>query len=284
MKWLRYCLFIIVFAAVHSVFSAVGDTTYIYNDDVKDVYYPTSDVAVVDTITESGQPLGAETDTGAKLDRKYLNVDYQLANGFMAFKLLWEYGTTSFAGTMNGFQFHSFMFSFKGLLPTQKATLFWGCSDGCGDPITIDSLTTFTSSSSWKTIVFPLDSTKAARKGIREFRVIIHDTTGAQTSAKANLKIDNMAFLTYNSGIISKHSHSIPVTGSSYFTPANNGSVHMSVFSINGKLLMNKDIAVNAGKQYLTSDFATQHSSLSAAQMYLVKITGAGVNVLQQMR
>lgn len=279
MKWLRCSLFALVLGAVQCVFAATGDTSWIYNDLVKDLNYPNS-VQILDTVTDGGA-VGAEADTGTKLDGNYINVDYKLNGGFFAFKVIMEYGTTAFGTTMNGYTYHSFMFSYKGLLPTQKATISWGASDGCGDAITIDSLATVTTSSGWRTVIVPIPT---VRNGIREFRVTIHDINGAQTSATGNLKLDNIAFLTSYVGIIPKASRLSPITSASYFTPAADGLVQVSFFAVNGKLLMKKDVAVNAGKQYTVRDFALQHADASAAQLYFVKISGAGVHVLQQMR
>jgi hypothetical protein len=62
------------------------------------------------------------------------------------------------------------------------------------------------------------------------------------------------------------------------------GSVDLSLYSLSGRLLGNKQMSVIAGKRYSIKQFASENGQLSGSQIVIMRIRGAGVNVQEMVR
>jgi hypothetical protein len=69
-----------------------------------------------------------------------------------------------------------------------------------------------------------------------------------------------------------------------FFTPSISGTVALSIFSLNGKRLADKHILVVAGKKYSIKQFSSANINVSAAQVNIASIIGAGVNIREKIR
>lgn len=191
-----------------------GDTIWTCRADTGEFYF--SQMSLADTFPDNR---GAFTmvDTGDMLDGKYVNFDYQFGTdsviligkdpntgaaityhcaprpGYAGFKFYWDNGASTFYVD----NYDSMVLWHKGPLPGHKVKMVWAQgSAGCGTPINYEYFGEFKSSATWKreSFAFPPGFIK---KGLLELRMLIsnEETGGSPTSAKGNLKIDNMCFL-----------------------------------------------------------------------------------------
>jgi hypothetical protein len=79
--------------------------------------------------------------------------------------------------------------------------------------------------------------------------------------------------------VISQLSSLKKINNRFYFTPASGGNVTLTAYSLKGEMLMNKNINVQAGKQYSICQVIKDNLGMSSSQVHLVKIKGNGVNV-----
>jgi hypothetical protein len=69
-----------------------------------------------------------------------------------------------------------------------------------------------------------------------------------------------------------------------FFAPSSNALATLSVFSINGKLLVHKQIPVIAGKQYLIRQFVLSSMNMPSSQVKIARISGAGIDVCEKVK
>ena len=254
-------------------------------------------------------------DTGSKWDSSYINFNYQFTNdsvhlkgkspksladttfnygprpGYAGFKVFWDNGYVSF----NCKSYDSLYFVHKGLLPGHKAKLVWGQGGQCGGPILYEYMGEFKSSETWTktTIAFPAltgnfpqnphPDSPFVKVGIFELRILIYNdstVTTSPTSARGNLKIDNIGFIRKStSGVRDPIRNSKSVGNTRFFVPTASGQVTLSIFSLQGEELYKGLVDVGAGKKYDINQFARRNSNLPAQWIQCVQIKGAGVNI-----
>ncbi|HAJ80748.1 MAG TPA: hypothetical protein DCO75_13375 [Fibrobacteres bacterium] len=78
--------------------------------------------------------------------------------------------------------------------------------------------------------------------------------------------------------VVSKASVSKGLNNRFYFTPSSGGNVTLTAYSLKGEMLINKNINVQAGKQYSIRQVIKDNLGMSSSQVHLVKIKGNGVN------
>jgi hypothetical protein len=223
----------------------------------------------------------------------YFTFDYQFTQGWSGFKLMWEDRDINPPWDATGYD--SLVIKYIGPLQTHKVDIFFGEAPDRYAPAFLDSIGTLTSNyhatysnTAWKTVALPIPPAPAGadRTNIREVRFIIHNVTGsALTSAQGNFSFDKVGMIWKSNTGIRAVSNSKSVTNNRlFFTPAMTGTVALSVFSLNGKQLSNRQIPVMAGKQYSIKRLASANTGLSTSQVNIVRISGAGVNVREKIR
>lgn len=238
----------------------------------------------------------------------YFSFDYKFTHGWSGFKMIWEErnmltpwnatGYTDLEGNFHYKPFDSLTITYIGPLPTHKVDIFFGEEDiSPYTPVFVDSIGTIPAnyysaaytSSQWKTVTIPIPPAPAGadRTCIVEIRFLIHNIPGTTslTSAQGNFSIDKIGLVNANNtGINLVSNRKSLINNRFYFTPVTCGTVALSVFSLNGKLLTSKQVPVMAGKQYSIKQFFSANASVSAPHVGIVRITGAGINVREKIR
>jgi hypothetical protein len=127
--------------------------------------------------------------------------------GYAGFKVFWDYGRASFWVSDHD----SMILWHKGPLSGHKVMMVWAQgSAGCGTPINYEYFGQFSSSTTWTRESFPWPAKRGnsasnpdpdspfVADGLFELRFLIYDdstVTTSPTSAKGNLKVDNIYFL-----------------------------------------------------------------------------------------
>ena len=238
----------------------------------------------------------------------YFSFDYKFTQGWSGFKMIWEErnmltpwnatGYTDFQGNFHYKPFDSLTITYIGPLPTHKVDIFFGEEDiSPYTPAFVDSIGTIPAnyysaaynSSQWKTVTIPIPPAPAGadRSSIVEIRFLIHNVAGTTslTSAQGNFSIDKIGLVNANNtGIIGVSKTKTLTNNHLIFTPSISGTVALSIFSLNGKRLADKHILVVAGKKYSIKQFSSANVNVSAAQVNIVSIIGAGVNIREKIR
>jgi len=234
----------------------------------------------------------------------YFSYDYQFTQGWSGFKMMWEArdypwnatGYTDIQGTFHYQPYDSLVIKYIGPLQSQKVDVYFGESYDRYSPAFVDSIGTLPSnyhatysSDAWKTVALPLPPApaEADRTQIREVRFIIHNAgdNSSLTSDVGNLSIDKVGLIWKSNTAIKATSNRQSLKSNRlFFTPLTNGAIALSVFSLNGKLLADKQVNVAAGKRYSIRQFASANANVSASQVHLVRIRGAGIDVHELVR
>jgi hypothetical protein len=280
---------------------------WICREDTQEVQYFT--LSLADTFPDNRDTF-TMVDTGDKYEGKYVNFDYQFASpadtiintvthdttvrhpGYAGYKFYWDGGQASFWVHA----FDSMIVWHKGPLQGHKVKMIWAQgSAGCGTPINYELIGEFKSSAAWKreSIPFPAKrnyitapDSPFVKDGLFELRMLIYNdssVTTSPTSAKGNLKIDNMCFIKKGTGIRNADRAPEGVGGPGYFVPKVSGKVTLAIFSLQGEQLFKEPVAVTAGKRYNVGGFARKNSNLPAKWIHCVQISGAGVNITAKL-
>jgi hypothetical protein len=287
------------------VFSASSDSQifWVYGSDES----PYSGIELVDTSSKSppytkefGLNHNTELrdvgyDPSSDSIMSYFTFDYQFNDsnpGWSGFKLMWEERDWTWDVT----PYDSLVIKYIGPLASHKVDIFFGETYDRYAPAFLDSIGTLSSnyaatysSGAWKTVTIPFPSAPvdADRTQVREIRFIIHNIDGVTqlTSAPGNFSFDKVGFKKATVAGIKANSNRQPLTNNRlYFTPAMGGSVDLSLYSLSGRLLGNKQMSVIAGKRYSIKQFASENGQLSGSQIVIMRIRGAGVNVQEMVR
>jgi hypothetical protein len=275
---------------------------WMYTDDYGQPLY--SGVELVDT-SSIGQPytvyfgLAKDSITELRDDasstdstiRYYFSFPYQFTKGFAACKMMWEDRDWNWDAT----GYDSLLIKYIGPLQNHKVDIFFGEAIDRYSPAFLDSIGTLTSNyhstysdNAWRTVTMPLPPVPdgADRTNIREVRFIIHNAAGttAITSAVGAFDIDIVGLVSANTGVRSVFKGKSLLNNHLLFTPSMSRTVALSIFSLNGKRLADKHIPVAAGKKYSIKQFSSANANVPAAQVNIVSIIGAGVNVREKIR
>ncbi|MGB7568044.1 MAG: hypothetical protein WBM07_09300 [Chitinivibrionales bacterium] len=235
----------------------------------------------------------------------YFNFPYQFTQGFAGCKMMWEDRDWNWVDSINigippATQMviaDSLVIKYIGPLQNHKVDIYFGEALDRYAPAFIDSIGTLPSNyhgaysdTAWRTVSIPLPPAPAGadRTKIREVRFLIHNAAGttALTSDVGHFYIDVV-------GMVSKISpaaiKAVPrsrllTNNRLFFSPSTSGNVDLSVFSLIGKLLFTKQVPVMAGKNYSIKQFSWANVNVSGAQVNIVRITGAGVNLREKIR
>ena len=222
----------------------------------------------------------------------YFSFKYQFKKGWSGFKLMWEERDWTWDAT----PYDSLVIKYIGPLQSHKVDIWFGETYDRYAAAFLDSIGTLPSnyaatysSSAWKTVTipFPHASDSADRTQVREIRFIIHNAAGTTslTSDTGNFSFDKVGFKkANNSGIKASLNRQSLKNNRMFFTPATGGTANLSIFSVNGILLADKKVSVLAGKSYSIRQFTSAHANVSASQVTIVRINGAGINVHEMMR
>lgn len=235
----------------------------------------------IDFISDTGG-----LDSGAS----YINYYYKFRNYWAQLPIIWS----GWAG-IDSFSVIPYTFLqvvYKGLLPVHRIQMefiyaTWGPNADTmknflklGDGVGILEA----SPSEWKTatIEIPDSVTMPSITGLILSIANLPDA-GGETSDLGNLKVARVSLLT-SADIPVRHTVSrAGPTNRLNFTPGTAGKVALSVYSLKGELLRATSVKVEKGRQYSIRKFALENSGLNSAQMRIVKIQGAGVEVIQKM-
>jgi hypothetical protein len=304
---MRFRKDIFAFAMAMCAVVALGQTAppglWMYTDDFGQPLY--SGVELVDT-SSKGPPytayFGLAKDSITELRDIALDPDttivyyfsfpYQFTKGFAECKMIWEDRDWNWDAT----GYDSLVIKYIGPLQTHKVDIFFGEAIDRYSPAFIDSIGTLPENyfatyktSNWKTkaLALPKAPAGADRTNIREVRFIIHNATGTTslTSAVGYLDIDIVGLVSKNGTKVLRPDKSRSLTNNHlFFSPMTSGPVELSAFSLTGKLLADRRVPVLAGDQYSVKQFSSSNLKLSMNQLYVVRISGAGINVQETLR
>jgi hypothetical protein len=223
--------------------------------------------------------------------RYYFSFPYQFTKGFAECKMMWEDRDWNWDAT----GYDSLLIKYIGPLQTHKVDIFFGEAIDRYSQAFLDSIGTLTSNyhsaysdNAWRTVTMPLPPAPdgADRTNIREVRFIIHNAAGTTslTSAVGAFDIDIVGLVAANTGVLSVYKGKSLLNNHLFFTPSISGTVALSIFSLNGKRLADKHILVVAGKKYSIKQFSSANINVSAAQVNIASIIGAGVNIREKIR
>jgi hypothetical protein len=222
----------------------------------------------------------------------YFSFNYQFTNGWSGFKMMWEDRDMQTPWDATGYD--SLVIKYIGPLQSHKVDIFFGEAPDRYAPAFIDSIGSLPSnysstykSSAWKTVSIPLPPAPsgADRTQIVEVRFIIHNKSGttAVTSAAGNLSIDKVGLISAKTGIRAAVNRQSIKNNHTYFTSVEGGPIDLSLFSLSGKLLAHRHVSVSAGKQYAIKQFTFANLKVSASQVNVVRIIGAGLNIQEKI-
>lgn len=240
------------------------------------------------------------TDTGGLVPgTSYINYYYKFRNNYAQVPIVWN----GWAGWDSAIvaPYKYLQITYKGLLPTHQITIgfFYAAwvypadsaihasdsiknATGAGDGVG----TLPASPDEWKTVTIQIpDSVNLDRiTGMTLSIGNAPDLGGGQTSDLGNLKIARISLLSAPTAV---RYAATPRTGQAAgrfsFIPKSTGKVTLSIYSLKGELLCNKTLGVEANKQYSMRQMVQQYASRGSAQMRLVKIQGAGVNMNEKI-
>ncbi|MBN2038126.1 MAG: hypothetical protein JW768_15400 [Chitinispirillaceae bacterium] len=261
------------------------------NDPIVDIIN-TYTTIVDSTIMRNCYEIDFISDTGG-LDSGalYVNYYYKFRNSWAQLPIIWS----NWAGidSITVIPYKYLQVVYKGLLPVHRMKMefiygTWGPN--------ADTMKTFlklgdgvgileASPSEWKTAIIeiPDSVTLPGITGLVFAIGNLPDVVSA-TSELVNLKVARVSLLA-NADIPVRHTVSRRAGQANrfYFTPSSAGNVALSIYSLKGELLSATSVKVEKGRQYSIRKFALENSGLKSAQIRMVKIRGAGVEVNQKI-
>lgn len=219
----------------------------------------------------------------------YLNYYYKYRNYWAQLPILWNGWGGKDSETVSPFK--TLLVTYKGILPQHQLNLefyyaSWGAKPAIdkgalkmGDGVGILLPTT-----TWKTVIIQIpDSVSLPGITGLNFRIENVPGSGGKTSELGNIKLARVALIKPPTAIRSMAVHHGLQSDRLYFTPKIAGAVAVSLYSFKGELLCAKSLFVNPDKKYSVRGLAARFGGAASAQVRIVKIQGAGVNVSEKI-
>jgi hypothetical protein len=288
-----------VFVQVIDTVIGVSDTQYNTRDTLISEMLITQKPLINDsTKVDSCSRSDFVADTGGFTPgAEYVNYYYKFRNYYAQVPIIWA-GWAGWDSVLVA-PYKTLMVVYKGLLPTHQMAIEFSYATwrfpvdsaaqandsiknktGAGDGVGILPA----SPNEWKTAVVEIpDSVNMVRITGIIFSIGNAPNQGGPTSDLGNLKIARISLLPSPSAV----RRTVPRTGQAAgrfsFIPKSAGKVTLSIYSLRGELLCNKTFGVEANKRYSMRQMVQAYSGRGGAQMKLVKIRGAGVNMNEKI-
>jgi hypothetical protein len=260
------------------------------NDPVIDIVNETT--TITDTcIVQSCQSTDFITDTGAAAEGAgYFNFYYRFRNYYAQLPFVWK----DWAGydSLTVVPYTKLLITYKGLLPIHQVQMSfiyatWGDNaDTMKNVLELgDGIGTLPATEVWNTLVFEIPDSVSMPSitGITLSIENVPDGGGADSSMVGNLKVQEISLIAHDIGTI----RSMTPRGISRdrysFTPTTEGYVELSVYSLSGALLSTVRVNVSPYQTYSIHRLVNLKENNIAGQIRLVKIRGAGVNLIEKI-
>lgn len=278
-----------------TITTTIIHTTKILRDSANDstVDIVTFDKTVIDSdaiiscssstfLTDKGGPTEGDT---------YFNFTYKFRNWYAQIPFVFKGWKGLDSSTIGGYK--DLLITYKGILPTHKVSLSffygsWGVTDSMANKLGRgDGVGTLEPSDTWKTVVIHIpDSVQLYAIG--GITLGIGNGPGVDSgkvSDVGNLKVYQISLVTPDTSSIKRITQGhIIRQDQSFFTPKIKGELKISVYSLNGAILGSKTMTVDPSKRYSIRQSAELQSGVSLGQMRIVKIQGAGVDLIAKVR
>jgi hypothetical protein len=260
------------------------------NDPVIDIVNDTT--TITDTcIVQPCDSTDFITDTGAAADgADYFDYYYRFRDYYAQLPFVWK----NWAGydSLTIIPYTKLLITYKGLLPIHQVQMnfiyaTWGANaDTMKNVLKLgDGIGTLPSTEVWSTLVFEIPDS-VSMPGITGITLAIEnvpDGGGADSSAVGNLKVQEISLISSDIGVIRSRTSRGIARDRYSFTPTVAGDVELSVYSLSGALLGTVRENVDPSRTYSIHRLVNRQGNNTAGQVRLVKIRGAGVNLIAKI-